>query len=178
MKKILNRLNFKNIDLIIHPAAMPAFDFYNRTKLLFRSGFNKEIFNKSLFESDLIFNVTSSNKQIKIITGFDFPYFDIEKIDLSNHTIISFDESLSDIEIECFSWKSLLTNILKSSIDSKSLSELRTLSNSYIPKNVLSDVLGKKCLTQEDIAIITSRSRTTIAKQDQKIKTNNDFLVR
>lgn len=168
LAKLLSKTDKKNCTIKIHTAAQPAFDFFHNQAHLF----DKTLFNKAtldeLNKDSTLHAIRIDNNEIALFSGFEYISFNLTSLDLKQHTIIVF-SNLGDEEISQQAWRSVLRTII-SSVSSQSIEELRRNLNDTVPSYYIKSIFNKNILSQKKLALLTSSSRDTLAKQYQREK--------
>lgn len=169
MPHLLAQRNKKKITVRIHEFAKPAFEFSQK---LHRQFDINELNTKAehLFQKhQTLHAIKLSPSEIELFSGFEHLYFDLTRMDYSESNILIYSPEISPAEIELLSWRGVLLSLL-SSIRSNSLGSLFEEINQCVPKNIARTLFGKTHLSEQKLADMSSKGRTTIAKQRSQIK--------
>lgn len=164
--KVLTNRAKKALDFSVHLSAKPAFDFFNSQVFLF----DKNKFPSSAIEllsKGLTLHATQENKQrIEIISGFESIGFSLSNMSLDEHDIIVH-TGISNSEIESRSWRGVLRSLM-TSISAQNLELFRRELNHSVPPELMNEMFHKKQLCQNQMAQLTSMSRSALAQQYTK----------
>lgn len=154
-----------NTKLEIHPFARNAYECSRAIKHKFNVNMIEEY---SWLRTQIELKaIRHSNSHLRIISGFENPFFDLNEIKLSDYQIQYFEAPLSQTQIEEIAWKPILLNLLNS-IDQTSFSDLMVLLNTRAPAHVMNSTFAESKFTTSRFAQFSNTDRSTLNKQKNK----------
>lgn len=176
MIKLLANRYKKKLIIDIHKDAKSAFYFSQNLHRQF--DINKLDENhRELFRKNLTLHaIKSGDSEIEVFSGFENPYFDLTQTDFTDSNILIYPSDTSSEEIELRAWNNELL-VLFSSVRSTSLGFMYEQINQTLPKYLMKKIFGKKHLSEQKLAYLSSVARTTISKQRKNMEIEKAIIT-
>lgn len=170
MIRLLSQKDKRNLSFLIHPSAQEAFSFYQSLNHQFSfNQINSEHSQAFFCNGQTLHATRHKNTVFYLFSGFEHRIFNISQTDHSYSNILIYPSDYDAIDIEMQAWRGVLTTVF-SSIRSDSLGILYHQINDQLPKRYISLLFGKNSLSEQKLAEISTTTRSTIAKQRERIQ--------
>lgn len=169
MQVFSDRKKAKIRHVLIHDAALPAYNFSTSLNRLFNNAITKNIAQSDCFCHQLTLHAVEIKPfEIQIISGFEHPFFNLASLNVSSSIIINHSSTMTDEQIARMAWINTISHRLFNSVSESSLGELHTAINKYIPTNLMLEMFAVKHVSEVKLAEMVSKTKGCIAKQKSK----------
>lgn len=169
MIRLLSQKYKQNLSFLIHPTAQNAFNFYQSLSHQFDPDqLDSEHYQAFFQQGQCLHAIRNNTSEFYLFSGFEHRFFDLGQTNFSHSNILIYPSGIDCNNIEILAWRGVLTNVF-SSVRSDSLGMLYEQINELLPQKLMSRLFGKNYLSEPMLAIISSTTRSTIAKQRKRL---------
>lgn len=170
MTRLLSIKKLQKAYFRIHADAEKAFQFYQSMNFQFDPTLlHINTSAPNLLGNQTLHAVELSEDSYAIFSGFEHRFFNINQANAVGVCVLVHRDDLDGNQIRELAWCGVLRSVL-SSIRSDSLGHLYEQINQLAPSEVISMLFGQSHLTEELLAKVSGTSRSTIAKQRERLK--------
>lgn len=156
---------FSRASYSVHPQAMPAFLFFHEIQPAMPGTRDSRLVLADKLSAGQVIQAVREKNDIKIFTGFEHVFFDLDRIGVTDATVL-LHENISDSDITTLAWQATLRAILSSREERWMRAYLYDLCKKELPSDVCKAYFGRTRLTKKHFAELF----------DIKINTFIDFI--
>lgn len=172
MAKIIPDRDKKKLSISIHPAAKPAFEFFNSQAFLF----DKTLFTidtlRTLNQYSTLHALELERGKVLLFSGFEYFGFDLSNTGFDKCIIIAH-RDLTDADIQLRAWVNI-TRTLLSSLQPQQIEFFRRHFNQSAPNELVRILSNRNKISQPQLAKWTSLSRSGLARQKSRESDTNN----